>query len=58
MDKFIYVFSSNDKELLQSMGFVLIKSDKLNSTFVFENQNQMKFSKLDISYITSNTLTF
>lgn len=58
MDKFIYVFSSNDKELLQSMGFVLIKSDEPNSTFVFKNQNQMKFSKLDISYITSNTLTF
>ena len=55
--KFIYVFSAkNAKEMIKS-GYRLLKTDKRNNIFVFENTPQIKFN-LNISVIYSDTLTF
>lgn len=62
MKHFIYVFSKEDKEKLQNLGFSLLKNDEQNSIFVFALQlnNEFSFELLDgvSNYSLSDTLTF
>lgn len=57
-EKFIYVFSADARDKMSELGYVLVKSDPHNCIYVFENNPRLSFSKLDISTIKSNTLTF
>ena len=41
-----------------SAGYTLLKSDKKNCIFVFENRNDLNFDLLGSDYVISNTLTF
>lgn len=61
MDKFICVFSINDKDLLLAQGYMLLKSDDNNSIYVFENscENSVEcFSLEGIDCVCTDTLTF
>ena len=56
--KFIYVFSKKDKETLQKAGFILLKEDERNDMYVFNRNDTLTFALADMSYLTSDTLTF
>lgn len=58
MDRFIYVFKREDRDALLSRGFELLSDGEDNETYVFANSDEIQFSDLDMSVITSNTLYF
>lgn len=62
MEKFIYVFSDKDKDMLLSMGFELIQEDSNNGIYIFENDLanvDLVFSEIeDLKYTLSDTLRF
>lgn len=55
--KFIYVFSSGDRDKLLSQGFNLLKSDETQNVYVFVGNDDLKLSD-DIAFVFSDTLTF
>lgn len=60
-NKFIYVFSLQDRDKLIKLGCKLIRSDESKNIYTFSNLNndgEMVFSANDIKYIMSDTLTF
>lgn len=57
-EKFVYVFSKEAKQKMIAAGYNLIKSDDDNGRYIFENNPKLAFSKVDVSMIKSNTLTF
>lgn len=60
-NKFIYVFSLQDRDKLIKLGYKLIRSDESKNIYTFSNLNNdgvMVFSANDIKYIMSDTLTF
>ena len=56
--KFIYVFSTEDKDTLLKVGFTLLKEDARNSIYVFGRNNALTFALADVSYVETDTLTF
>lgn len=57
--KFIYVMDKASKKMLKKKGYVLLKEDKVNSIWVFENREETMFDLgLDCQYVLSDTLTF
>jgi len=56
--------SEQDKEKMISLGYVLLKEDKRNHIWIFQNINTEKFagggeiSKAGIQFALSDTLTF
>lgn len=56
--KFIYVFSSADKDKLVKAGLTLLKEDTNNSIYVFGKNNSLTFALADVSYVETDTLTF
>lgn len=57
--KFIYVMDKAAKKMLEKKGYVLLKEDKVNSIWVFENREETMFDLgLDCQYVLSDTLTF
>lgn len=56
--KFIYVFDTKSKKLLEDGGFYLLKSDAKNSIYVFQNTYENLDLLEQMSYLTSNKLTF
>lgn len=56
--RFIYVMCSEHKDKLVKLGYKLLKEDKRNGVFVFENREEFEFEKLDIPHVLSDTLTF
>lgn len=58
MDKFIYVFCAEARDIMLAHGFTLLKTDPVNGIYAFENSEKLTFANLDVSYITTNTLTF
>lgn len=58
MDKFIYVFTDENKQLLLAQGYTLLKSDIEREMYVFENKETLNFSLSESDYICSNILTF
>lgn len=57
-EKFIYVFSKEARDRLLAAGFLLLKSDDRNETYIFENNTSLSFALDRVSTIKSNTLTF
>lgn len=61
---FIYVMSVRDKDKMLSLGYSLVKEDKRNSIWVFQNKDTTTFacedevSSAGIKFVLSNTLTF
>lgn len=58
MEKFIYVFSRDDRDTLLEAHYTLLKSDEQDDIYVFANRADIAFALADISYIRSDTLTF
>ncbi len=56
--KFIYVFTPEDCRKLLSSGHTLIKEDRQNNIYVFDNREVLTFSLDDLIYVMSDTLTF
>lgn len=56
--KFIYVFTQETSDTLVAQGFNLVKSDKKNNVYVFENNPKKKFTFSKKDFVFSNTLTF
>ena len=60
MNKFIYVFNTAARDTLEQAGFLLLKTDEQNSTYVFALDGRLDFAESQdaFSYITSDTLSF
>lgn len=59
MSKFIYVFQEEAKEALEKRQYKLLKHDKRNKVWIFENPNINSFEfELDYPFVLSNTLSF
>lgn len=58
MEKFLYVFSKDNRDLLIAAGYTLLKSDDKNDLYVFVNQANLIFDLADIYFVRSNVLTF
>ena len=58
MEKFLYVFSTDDRDRLIAAGYALLKSDDKNGLYVFVNQTNMNFDMLDMAFVRSDVLTF
>ena len=59
MSKFISVFNADDRDTLIAKGYLLVKSDKQNNAYVFENKNEHCFSiDNDIEAVYSDIMTF
>lgn len=58
--KLIYVFSQEDKNVLEINGFTLLKQDEENNIYVFAYDDSLysKFSLDSIDYYLSDSLTF
>lgn len=56
--KFIYVFSTEDRDKLVKAGLTLLKEDTNNSIYVFGKNNSLTFALADVSYVETDTLTF
>ncbi len=62
--RFIYVMSEGDKDKMLSLGYVLVREDKRNYMWVFQNKDTASFAcKKEISgagirFALSDTLTF
>lgn len=61
MEKFLYVFSVEDRDALLSAGYTLLKSDE-KGLFVFANQANQTFEQntalTSVLYVRSDVLTF
>ena len=57
MKNFLYVFSRDEKERLEALGYILLKSDEVNEQYIFENKSSdhMTFSE---NAVESDVLTF
>lgn len=58
MQKFLYVFTEEDKNALIAAGYFLLKSDKANNIYVFENREKECFALDKSEHLFSDTLTF
>ncbi len=60
MEKFIYVFSDENRDRLLACGCTLLKSDTKNQRYVFANDGSaLMFDALtSMSYIKSDSITF
>lgn len=58
MQKFLYVFTEADKNALIAAGYFLLKSDKSNNIYVFENREKECFALDESEHLFSDTLTF
>lgn len=56
--RFIYVFSKEDKEKLEKLGYELMKKCGDGDIYVFHNKDQTNFESLPVNGVFSNTLTF
>lgn len=57
-DKFVYVFSEEDKQKMLLAGYKLLTGNDVSGVYVFENSNSAKFSMNDVRFATSNVLRF
>lgn len=58
MDRFIYVFSTEARDLMIASQYTLVNSDNHNKIYTFlnkEDAEKMVFSQ--ISYLTGNTIS-
>lgn len=55
---FICVFNETDCETLINRGYTLLKFDKLNNMYVFENETKLRFDFSEIAALETDVLTF
>lgn len=56
---FIYVLSPETRDEMLAAGYVLLKEDKYNKIWVFENAQPSNYSlTFDFPHVMSNVLTF
>ena len=62
MNKFIYVFREEDRDVLIEKGYALLTSDAKQHLYVFENERRSDAQALreiiDGQFLMSGTLTF
>lgn len=58
MPKFIYVYNTEARDKLKSLGYQLMTGDDRNGIYVFVYDGRLDFENADLSYILSDTLTF
>lgn len=58
MEKFLYVFDKDARDILLAANYTMLKSDERNGVYVFANKMGMTFSAQNITVVPSNTLTF
>lgn len=58
MKKFIYIFSSADRDALSARGYKLLKTDNRNNIYIFENKPEAVFDFGEIKHIDSDIITF
>lgn len=56
--QFIYVFSKEDKDTLERLGYELVKTNRDGKVFVFCNKDQQNYDNLPVNGVFSNMLTF
>lgn len=56
-ERFIYVFDEETRDKLAALGYICIKSDERNRTYVFLNDDKLSFAKIG-DCVTSDRLTF
>lgn len=62
--RFVYVMTADDRDKMLEMGYSLMKEDKRNHIWVFENKDVMTFDHEDkiagagIAFVLSDMLTF
>lgn len=57
-EKFIYVFTEDDRDKLLKAGHHILVNDEQNSIYVFASDNTIYFSLNGITdYISSNTIS-
>ena len=56
---FIYVLDPESRDALLAAGYKLVKEDRNNKIWVFENRNECSFSvDFDFPHVMSDILTF
>lgn len=60
VENLIYVFNEKDKEMLEKLGWLLLKEDKSNCTFIFHYDGKTKLTSLEFvgHVILTNSLSF
>lgn len=58
MSKFVYVFDESARDALLAEDYTLLKHDKKNNIYVFENKSGQHVNFSNIVYTLSDTLTF
>lgn len=62
MDKFIYVFTDDDRDILISRGYHLLRSDEAGHKYIFDSGELDDavacFSLRDIDCVETNVLIF
>lgn len=58
MEKFIYVFSEADRDLLLNRGYSVVKADEPQHMYIFANSDELHFDLSDVHLAYSDTLTF
>ena len=58
MQKFIYVFDEQARDLLLARGFLLLGTDPERKRYVFVNQQEETFALDGIQCVQSSCLTF
>jgi hypothetical protein len=54
--KFIYVYSVQARDDLESMGYQLLTGNDRDGTYVFVYDGRIDFEKTDLNYTLSDTL--
>ncbi len=57
-NKFIYVFSEEERDKLLAMGLPLLKRDERTHTYIFENTSGDAFDESSAVFVFSDVLTF
>ena len=55
---FVYVFNETDSETLLKRGYHLLKVDKANGIYVFENDTSQHFDFSEVPALITDVLTF
>lgn len=55
---FVYVFNETDSETLTKRGYRLLKVDKANGIYVFENDTSQHFDFSEVPALITDVLTF
>ena len=57
MGKFIYVFTTEDRDSLVRNGFILLSSDERNKVYIFAARNDMSFCLTNVEHVETDSLT-